>query len=199
MCYDSNPTSFLFFFAGGYLQAVALRCSARVRVTLKCSGGALGVPEGRRHGDGCLTLRRFSPRASQVEQIGAVGWVNVRGSPFPSDPRLKRGASPAGGGGASRASLAPHCIMIRGSCTHLHGAARGRRKKKSPCITSTADSGEPGSSPRTIAEIPTTLPDSATPALLYMQGTVATPVPACWLLRFRRAGAELGGLFLLLR
>lgn len=48
---------FCFFFAGGYLQAVALRCSARVRVTLKCSGGSLGVPAGRRHGDGCLTLR----------------------------------------------------------------------------------------------------------------------------------------------
>lgn len=83
----------------------------------------------------------------------------------------------------------------------LHPLTRKKKKKKSPpapCISSTVDSAKPGPSPRTIAEIPTTSADSPTPALLYMQGTVATPVPACRPRRFRRAGTELGGLFLLL-
>lgn len=87
----------------------------------------------------------------------------------------------------------------KGQLHPLTRCCKRKKKKKAPCISSTADSGEPGSSPRTIAEIPTTQPDSATPALLYMQGTVATPVPACRPRRFRRAGGKLGGLFLLLR
>lgn len=122
--------------------------------------------------------------------------------PVPVRSPAKEGASPGRGGGASQASLAPHRIMIRASCTHLHGATRIKvknEKKKAPCISSTVDSRGPGSLTCTIAEIPTTQPDSATPVLFDMQGTVVTPVPACRPRRFRRAGAELKGLFLLLR
>lgn len=113
----------LLFFSGDNRQAAA-------QMTQHIRQDGTGVRAGRHHGDGCLTLGPPSlPSAWKLSWTNWRRWLGkCQRQPVPVRSPAKEGASPGRGGGASQASLAPHRIMIRGSCTHLHGAARKKKK-----------------------------------------------------------------------